>query len=196
MDAETFLDEMHAAHLGVWACLDLWASHAYPPGPFTAGPWVQIFQIDMLHDADNPNHLPPPPGMPNRGVNGYEWELFKLAGFGVPPLSVMVTEAGWRHAETVDPDTTDSGEHLPDAGTVAIFFDLALYGNYGRYPGWPETGWIPWAEDPRVVAVTPFALNGHPPEWGHTNWLEVGAEGKIVGTYAPFERWANGRPAQ
>jgi hypothetical protein len=187
MDEETFLDEMHAAYPDVFTRLDVWASHAYPQGPFTEGPWQQSFGIDLMHGASNPNHAPPPQGVNNRGINGYEWELFKLSTYGVDPLPVMITETGWRHAETSDPAATDNGRSLPTAETVAVYVDLAFFGNDGRYPELPADGWTPWAEDPRVVAVTPFALDGHPSEWGHTNWLALDNQGTVLGTYAPFE---------
>ncbi len=100
----------------------------------------------------------------------------------------MITETGWRHAEASDPNATDSAPlPLPDAATVAAYLDLALRGNGGRYPLYPEDGWTPWLTDPRVVAVTPFALDGNPAEWGHTNWLVLDHDGTILGTYAPFE---------
>jgi hypothetical protein len=187
MDEETFLDRMHAAHPDVFSRLDAWSSHAYPMGPLTEGPWQQTYQVDMINDAENPDHVEPPPGIYNRGVNGYEWELFKLSSYGVPPLPVMITETGWRHAESTDPDATDNGRPLPSATTVARYLDLALRGNQGRYPDLPEEGWKPWLTDPRVAAVTPFALNGYPAEWGHTNWLALNATGRVLDTYAPFD---------
>ncbi|MBA3534982.1 MAG: hypothetical protein H0T73_23980 [Ardenticatenales bacterium] len=183
IDAETFLDEMYAAHPDVFERLDLWSSHPYPGGPMSAAPWEQVFGREMLNGATNPRHLEPPPGVVNRGVNGYEWELFKLSTYGAPPLPVMITETGWRHAESSDPAATDTGQALPDAATVAMYLDLALHGNEGRYPELPEEGWQPWLSDPRVVAVTPFAFNGHPAEWGHTNWLILDAAGTVQSRY-------------
>ena len=93
---------------------------------------------------------------------------------------MFITETGWRHAES-------GGEALPDAETIAVYLDLTLRGNGGRYPEYPEEGWTPWLDDPRVMAVTFFALDGFPAEWGHTNWLVLGAEGDVLGTYAPFD---------
>ena len=98
----------------------------------------------------------------NRGINGYEWELWKLSRYGITDLKVMITETGWKHSESVDPDSLDGGEDYPDAATVAIYFDLALRGNGGRYRNMRQDGWIPWLSDSRVVAVTPFALDGLP----------------------------------
>lgn len=192
MDEETFLDEMMAAYPDVFTHLDAWASHAYPTGPLTEGPWQQTFQADLINDAANPDHVAPPPGIYNRGVNGYEWELFKLSTYGLPPVPVMITETGWRHAESTDPAATDNGRPLPDALTVAHYLDLALRGNGGRYSQFPEEGWTSWLADPRVVAVTPFALDGFPAEWGHTNWLALNADGVVLGTYAPFDLLASG----
>jgi hypothetical protein len=128
--------------------LDAWASHSYPAGPLTEGPWEQLYQVDMINDAGNPDHVEPPPGMHNRGVNGNEWELFKLSTYGVPPLPVMITETGWRHAESTDAKATDNGRPLPSATTVARYLDLALRGNGRRYPELPQQGWKPRLADP------------------------------------------------
>jgi hypothetical protein len=192
MDEETFLDEMYAAVPEVFEHLDVWCSHAYPMGPFTAPPWQQAYGRDLINDAVNPHRQVPPARINNRGINGYEWELFKLSTYGRELPPVMITETGWRHAESTDPQTTDGGVALPDAATVALYFDLAMYGNGGRYPNRPSEGWTPWQEDARIMAVTPFALNGQPQEWGHTNWLALNAVGEVLDVYAPFEVWATG----
>jgi hypothetical protein len=181
MDEETFLDQMHAAYPDVFDHLDAWASHSYAMGPFTKGPWEQVYQVDMINDAANPDHVEPPPGVNNRGVNGYEWELFKLSTFGVGPLPVLITETGWRHAGA------GNGEAYPTPEMVAVYVDLTLRGNGGRYAEYPEEGWTPWLDDPRVLGVTFFALDGDPAEWDHTNWLVLDAEGNVLGTYAPFD---------
>lgn len=181
VDEETFLDQMVAAHPDVFDRLDGWASHSYPMGPFTEGPWVQANQADLLNDAANPNHIEPPPGINNRGVNGYRWELYKLSALGVGALPVFITETGWRHSGAGE------GEVYPDPETVAAYIDLALEGNSGRYPKYPEKGWTPWLEDGCVWGVTFFALDGHPDQWGHTNWLVVDEEGNVTGTYPPFD---------
>jgi hypothetical protein len=178
MDEETFLDQVVAAHPDVFDRLDGWASHAYPMGPFIEGPWVQAYQVDLLNGAVNPDHVEPPPGVNNRGVNGYQWELYKLSAYGVEPLPVFITETGWRHA--------GSGEEYPDPEVVAAYIDLTLRGNGGRYPAYPEEGWTPWLDDACVTGVTFFALDGHPAEWGHTSWLVVDDAGSITGTHAPF----------
>jgi hypothetical protein len=190
MDEETFLDEMFAAYPDVFRRLDAWASHDYPMGPFSEGPWQQRYGRELINGASNPAHRDPPPGIANRGVNGYEWELFKLSTYGIDNLPVLITETGWRKSETTDPRATDGGQALPDAATVADYTDLALNGNGGRYPQYPETGWRPWRDDPRVIAVVFFALDGSPREWGHTNWLKLDTSGAVHGTYPAFERLA------
>ena len=172
MDAESFIDGMMGAEPDVFKHIDGWASHPYPLGPFIEPPWQQTFQINWLNDAHNSNHHPPPFGMINRGVNSYEWELWLLDQYGIDPLPVFITETGWRHSQAP----------YPNHETVAEYFDLAWYGNKnGRYPNYPTTGWIAWQDDPRIVAVTPFALNGAPSEWGHTNWLTMKEDGSVDG---------------
>ncbi len=183
VDSERFLDEMRATVADVFTRLDAWGSHAYPTGPLANGPWDQTFQIDRLNGGANPNHVEPPAGLFNRGINGYAWELYKLERLGVRDLEVWITETGWRHAETTDSTATDGGRGWPPVASVAQWIGLALDGNGGRYPAWPEAGWTPWRHDPRVRAVVFFAFNGAPREWGHTNWLELDDAGAILGAY-------------
>jgi hypothetical protein len=194
MDAESFMDAMVQAEPDIYAHVDALASHSYALGAFKQPPWEQTFQVDYLHDAFNPAHRPPPEGIHNRGINGYEWELWKLGTYGIDDLPVFITETGWRKAETTNPAALDGSSDLPDAATVAVYLDLAYHGNDGRYPELPKTGWTPWLDDPRVVAVTPFALNGLPAEWGHTNWLQLDAEGNVLGQYAMFDTLAESAP--
>lgn len=195
IDAESFMDGMIAAEPDVFHHLDAWASHPYPMGPFSEPPWVQQYGLDYINGAANPNHVEPPPGIYNRGINGYEWELFKLATYGIEDPPVFITETGWRHAETRDPDSPDNGRPLPDAAQMATYIDLALHGNNGRYSGYPQQGWTPWLDDPRVIAVVFFALDGMPSIWGHTNWLQIDQTGNILGTYlslgdiSPGDEW-------
>lgn len=191
VDEESFMDGMVTAYPDVFAHIDVWDSHVYPQGPFSEGPWVQTYGADLINDATNPRHVIPPSGVYNRGINGYEWELFKLATYGITDLQVMITETGWRHAETSDLLATDSGS-LPDAQTAAQYLDLALRGNNGRYPQYPADGWTAWLDDPRIIAVTPFAFDGLPTEWGHTNWLMLDAAGTVQGAYPSFEVMASG----
>jgi hypothetical protein len=144
-----------------------------------------------LNGVTNPRHIEPPPEIYNRGVNGYEWELFKLSTYGLPVLPVFITETGWRHAETADSASPDSGGATLNAETVAQYMDLALRGNKRRYPDLPDAGWTPWLSDSRVTAVVFFAFDGHPSLWGHTNWLVLNQEGQVLDTYAPFELLAS-----
>ncbi|MBN1427863.1 MAG: hypothetical protein JXB07_05715 [Anaerolineae bacterium] len=106
-----------------------------------------------------------------------EGSLFKLFGMHVPD----------HVAGRIDLDLLDDGPALPDAQTAAHYLDLALWGNNGHYPDDPEEGWMPWLADPRVVAITPFALDGNPVEWGHTNWLMIEEEGQVLGKYPAFD---------
>ena len=186
VDSESFLDEMRAAVPDVFERLDGWASHPYPTGPLANGPWDQTYQIDRINGAVNTNAMTAVPGLFNRGINGYEWELAKLETYGITELEVWITETGWRHAESADAAASDNGRAWPTIDTMADWIDLALNGNAGRYPQWPDTGWRPWRHDPRVRAVVFFALDGAPHEWGHTNWLELTAEGTILGVYPLF----------
>lgn len=176
MDAETFLDEMVAAYPHVFQHIDAWASHPYP-AHFIAPPWEQTYARDMLNDAYNPHHQAPPAGIYNRGINGYAWELWKLSTYGITNLPVMITETGWRHAEATTEQALDTGTNYPDSATVETYFRLSFYGSA------EQTGWTPWLADQRLIAVTPFALNGLPSEWGHTNWLKVDDSGHISGQY-------------
>ncbi len=179
MDSGTFLWEMVAAQPELLTVLDGWASHPYPLGPFVAPPWEQTYQVDLLNDAPAPAYPTPPDGIFNRGVNGYEWELWLLDELGAPDLPVFITETGWRH--------TEAG--YPEAMLATDYLALALWGNNGRFPNFPETDWTPWLTDERVVAVTPFALAGNPAEWGHTNWLNVQPDGRITGWQVNPAQW-------
>ena len=174
MDAESFMDEMLVAQPDIFTKIDAWASHPYPLGAFSQPPWEQAFQIDYLFGASNPHHLAPPTDMVNRGVNGYAWELYKLASYGVTDLPVYITETGWRYR--LD-DTEENGLNYPTPSQVIAYLDLTLYGNQGRYPDLPNTGWTPWLADERVVAVTFFALDGHSDDWNHTTWLVMDEDG-------------------
>lgn len=155
MDAETFMDEMWQADPDIFAYLDAWASHPYPEGPFSAPPEQASYQFDRLNGATNPHAQTPPVGIYNRGLKGYEWELWKLSTYGVEELPVFITETGWRY-----------GDGYPDPDTLTAY--------------WAEASEL-WFSDARIYGVTPFALNGHPTEWHHTNWLVVTETGEIVG---------------
>jgi hypothetical protein len=186
IDAESFLDGMAAAEPRAFDVIDIWAAHAYPLDPFRFDPSRQTFQIDYAHGATNPDHLDPPDGIYNRGVNSYRWELWKasqIAGSRFSQIPVFITETGWRHAPTQDPDARDSVHAEISIDTQSTYLDLAFNGNDGRYPDLPETGWTPWNDDPQVVGVVLFALGGYPKDWGHTNWVLLDQKGQVIDTY-------------
>ena len=190
VDAETFLDDLAAANPAALTTIDVWSSHAYPLGPFIVDPSKQAFQIDYLFGATNSRHQTPPPGLYNRGVNSYHWELWKLArylGDRAASLPVMITETGWRHRGSQDPRAKDAANaDVPD-DRLAAYVDLAFHGNAGRYPDLPSTGWTPWENDSRVLGAVLFALDGYPGDWGHTNWIDLGPSGDVIGVSAAFQ---------
>ena len=181
MDAETFLDRLHKAQPEIFRQFDVWNSHAYPLN-FTSPPWEreQGF-VDMVTGETNLTQAPR--AIFNRSVNGYEWEIWKLLTYGVRNLPIIITETGWRHAETVDVDSLDAGDY-PTVEQVTSYLDLLLLGNVNQdVPNVPTGGWTGLLIDERVIGVIPFAFNGRPDEWGHTNWLEMSPEGEILGEY-------------
>lgn len=187
IDEESFIDGMIAAQPHVFSHIDLWNSHPYPRGPFISGPWDQVYGVDLTNGATNPHHVDPPPGIPNRGINGYEWELFKLSTYGIPSLPVMVTETGWRHAESNNQDSLDDMPNLARAASLARYFRYALVGNDDPTSTDPHDGWTPLLKDPRVVGASIFALDGYEEAWGHTNLLIMSRDGQVKATYPIFD---------
>ena len=171
IDAESFMDGMVAAQPHVFTYIDAWASHPYPLGAFVEPPENQQFQVDYLNGAINPQHVEPPDGVFNRGINGYTWELFKLETLGEVGLPVFVTETGWRFGEA----------GWVSAETAAQYLHDSLCKQTDAFNAWQF--------DARVVAVVPFAFNGDPERWGHSNWLHFNAEKQIMGTSKSFEAW-------
>lgn len=184
VDADTFLTAMHEASPDLLASFDAWNSHPYPLGPFREPPSEQARQFDRLNGERAPGTLSP--DVFNRGVNGYEWELWKLEQLGIDALPVIITETGYRHAESTVPASADAGENYPDALAAARYWDLTLRGRRSPFASDAVT-WVPLLADERVIAVAPFAFNGVPSAWGHTNWLELSPEGDILGTYPVFD---------
>jgi hypothetical protein len=183
-DAAGFLDGMQAAEPTVWQAIDLWASHAYPLGPFAAHPAERDFQIDDLGAADLASRTPPWPGLFNRGLNSYRWELYKLRSFGLTrDLEVFITETGWRHRGSQSPSSDAVGATVQDEDAAA-FLKLAFDGDPLLDP--QEYTWTPWSADRDVAAAIIFALAGDPTRWGHTNLLDVGARGEILGIKPAF----------
>ena len=184
MDAASFLDGMQNANPRVWDAIDIWASHAYPLGPFSAPPGWRQFQIDDLLLGGPRSTSPPSPGLYNRGINSYRWELFKLASYGYQrSLRVFVTETGWRHVESQTP-SSDSASATVRSEQVASYIQQAFDGNPLLGPG--EQTWTPWSADADVGAVILFALGGEPSRWGHTNLVELAPDGRIVGLKPQF----------
>lgn len=178
IDAGTYMDMMEQAVPGIFQQFDVWNSHPYPLGAFREPPWNSLYQVDSRKGLPA---APAPEGVHNRGINSYEWELWKLSTYGVTPKPVLITETGWRYqSEIVGGD--DGGEGYPTQEQVAEYLDLAMWGNEGRYPDLPETGWTPWLRDPRVIGVSVFALDGVQTKWGHTNLLRMTIDGRIEDT--------------
>lgn len=181
IDAERFMEGMIAEVPDVFERLDGWATHAYPLGPFGEHPGRQMFKIDDVR-PNATERREPPPGVPNRGVNGYEWELWKLRELGVrKTLPVYVTETGWRHARSQVPNSRDAAHATVEDERFAELVQLAFDGP----PQGRAEGWTPWNQDPRVRAVALFALGGRPDHWGHTNLLLLDPGGRVLGAY-PF----------
>jgi hypothetical protein len=190
IDAERFMEGMTAEVPGIFDQLDGWASHAYPLGPFNQHPANQEFKVDDVR-PDAPPRQPPPDGTPNRGVNGYTWELWKLRRLGLTrPLPVYVTESGWRHARSQVSGALDSAHATVEDDQLAEYMELAFEGPRTGF----ASGWTPWNRDPRVVTVALFALGGKPEHWGHTNLLLVDPGGRILGPYPFGERLARISP--
>jgi hypothetical protein len=191
LDAETFLDGLARTTPAAFAAIDVWSAHSYPLGPFIADPSQQTFKIDYAFGATNPNHQTPPAGMYNRGVNSYRWDLWKAAPYlaeRAARLPVMITETGWRHRGSQDPRAKDQvNADVPD-DRLGAYVDLAFHGNNNRYPSLPATGWTPWNNDPRIIGVVLFALDGYPRDWGHTNWLDLDQPGNVVGVSPAFQQ--------
>src|SRR5262249_33377380 len=153
-------------------------SQAYPQGRSSDPPEEQKFKVDYLNGAATPAHAEALPGVFNRGVNGYGFQLQKLAEYGVPDLPVWITETGWRHYEASLQSRNDAEGAKLSADEAAEMMRRALYG--------PGDGFTPWLEDPRVHAVVFFGFDGDPERWGHSSWVDVDARGSVVGKYAPF----------
>jgi len=188
INAANFMDAMVAAVPDVFDYVDVWNSHSYPMHTFTAAPWERDYHFDVMHDAP-PMTDNPPDRVLNRGINGYEWELWKLESYGVDTsaLPIMITETGWRH-NAGDADSADYMAGYPSPERAAQYLDMAMRGNLdGRYPDAPPEGWLPWLADERVVGVAYFALDGVPWEWSHTNLLIVAENGDILGAHAHYE---------
>jgi hypothetical protein len=186
VDADTFINQMVKYDPKIFDKVQIWNSHAYPLDPFRASPDQQLLKFDYLNGAKSARTTPWPSGLVNRGVNAYTWELFKLKEVSGRELPVMITETGWRHRETTL-KSLDSHNADLSAAQIADYFELAFIGNR-RFSQYATSGWTPWENDSRVLAVMPFALDGYPGEWGHSNWLMVDEQGNIQGVYPMYQR--------
>ena len=113
IDGASFLERMNAADPDVWSSIDIWASHAYPTGPFESSPSLSEYRVDDVY-REGSNGVPPAPGITNRGINSYHSELLLLRQFGVAHIEkVIVTETGWRHRDSQTPSTDTAGATIP-----------------------------------------------------------------------------------
>jgi len=186
-DASSFLDQMQTAEPRVWDAIDIWAAHAYPLGPFTEEPGAREFRIDDLSPVTR-TEAQPWPGLFNRGINSYQWELYKLRSYGVTrDLQVFITETGWRQRESPSLSIDRPGRSITGQA-AARYLLLSFYGD----PLAPrEYTWTPWDVDADVGAVMLFALDGHPERWDQTNLVDVGEDGRILGfkpAFAPLTK--------
>ncbi|MFN8523309.1 MAG: hypothetical protein U0821_09420 [Chloroflexota bacterium] len=179
IDSDRFLEEMIAEDRGTLDVLDGWATHAYPLGPFGEHPSRQLMQIDDVRPNATARQ-DPPTGVWNRGINGYEWELWKLRQLGLKgTLPVYVTETGWRHRSSQTTGSLDRDHATVDDAALGELFRLAYDGPLDAR----AVGWTPWNHDERVVTAAVFALGGRADHWGHTNLLLLDAMGRIQGAY-------------
>jgi hypothetical protein len=184
IEAHAFLDAMHAAVPAVWDGIDIWASHAYPMGPFREPPSRSEYRIDDVY-TDEPLRAPPVPGLANRGINSYRSELFHLGSLGVTRFEkVFITESGWRHRDTQTPSRDSAGATI-SADVAAANLIGAFYGD-GAWDRYSANSWTPWMWDPDVQGVVLFALGGAPHKWGHTNYLDIGDRGQVLGLKPGF----------
>lgn len=182
--AADFMDGMQAANPRIWDAIDGWASHAYPLGPFSAPPAARQFQIDDLILGGPRTQDSPRPGLYNRGLNAYRWELYQLRSYGVTrDLPIFVTETGWRHRASQAPSVDAFGATL-DPDQVAAYIRRAFDGD--PYLDQQEYTWTPWAMDRDVETAVLFALDGDPARWGHTNLVDLRPDGSIIGLKPPF----------
>lgn len=179
VSAPRFMDAMIAAVPDVFQKVDVWSSHSYPIN-FNAPPGRQALHFDALNGAEGVDIEAVPELTYNRGINGYEWELWMLENYGVTPLpQVIITETGWR-TSAGSTTSLDAGEDYPTPQLAAELMANALTGH-------PSGNYDPILADQRVIGVIFFALDGVPSEWGHSNLLVMSADGNVLGTYPTFD---------
>jgi hypothetical protein len=185
IEAHAFLDAMNDALPEVWDAIDIWASHAYPLGPFQQPPNLAEFRVDDVY-TDEPRRAPPVLGLANRGINSYRSELFHLHELGVNRFEkVIVTESGWRHRDSQGPSRDDTGATI-SAAEAASNLVTAFYGDKTWDP-FSTDPWTPWMWDDTVQGVVLFAMDGAPYKWGHTNMVDLDEQGRILSLKPGFE---------
>jgi hypothetical protein len=153
-------------------------------GPFQEPPSRSEYRIDDVY-TDEPMRVPPSPGLANRGINSYRSELFHLQKLGVTHFEkVFITESGWRHRDTQAPSRDTVGATIP-ASEAAFNLIGAFYGD-AAWDRFAPNSWTPWMWDPDVQGVVLFALAGAPHKWGHTNYLDLGEGGQVLGLKPGF----------
>ncbi|MEQ8677286.1 MAG: hypothetical protein RLP44_27745 [Aggregatilineales bacterium] len=179
VSAPRFMEEMIAAVPDIFVKVDVWNSHSYPVG-FNEPPRIQSLHFDAVNGAEAIEFEDIPELTYNRGINGYEWELWMLDHLGVTSLPrVIITETGWRHS-AASPSALDAGDDYPNPYQAARYFEQLLTGH-------PSGNYDPILADNRVIGVIFFALDGVPSEWGHSNLLIMGADGTVIGTLPTFD---------
>ncbi len=133
LDEETYLIRMNKKIPGIFKMLDGWASHPYP----------------------QPNFSGSKNGYGRDSIRAYEWELSLLAThFGVKDLPIFITETGWAHKESEDPNNK----------TKYTFNQYQVADNI-KYTF--ENVWLP---DDRIMAVTPFTIRYDSP-FDNFSWV-------------------------
>jgi hypothetical protein len=188
MDAGSFWDAMFRATPNWMDYADFWASHSYPDNTFSAPPWQQVYRVDRLNGAETLPRYDPPAGIYNRGVNGYQWERWYMQTryhISLPPI--LISEFGYRHAFSTTPESRTQVGDDHSMTTLSAYLEMAIWGNNGRYPDYPNAGWLPLVQDSSLIGVVYFGLAGHPRSWGHSNLLRVDELGAILGTYPHYD---------
>lgn len=149
-DALAFWQEMNKEVPGIFEKIDGWASHSYP----------------------NHGFLGKPQDSGRTSIRGYQWELAVLKSqFGVKKeLPVFITETGWPHQKTQNPNAKTKNFYRPEL--VAEYLETAY-----------KNVWLP---DKRVIAVTPFTLNYQAEPLDVFSWFDNQAQ-----PYPQYERVKN-----
>lgn len=112
-----------------------------------------IYKPDLLdfidgwnsHSYPNPAFSAPPTAIGKNSLRGYQTELALMAEYSDRQLPVFITETGWRQT-------------IRNQRLLANYYDYAV-----------KNVW----SDPRVVAVTPFVLQGAPGQFAAFSFLDA-----------------------